>query len=285
MPLPCTVNAWHLARVWLSTAIAQSTDESRPVLCHTTLVEVYPTGLRLVSTDSVILVAGWVPLSGTAHEEPGLGRRPEMSVVVRDLDGRARSLLGYLKGVTNGEPEGKAEPVDVLLYTHEPRTAQATFEGLEATRFVLEVPGEERLTLDTIDAPFPTWRQLFREFRAAPVDQSTWGHDGILRLGQLSKFWGKAPMRITFGGPNKPLLVDLDTTHLDASLRALAMPISDKSTDPEPAGDEDQQRLDVDVLDPDLAAAIAAAEAAGVVVEIVKAPGKARKPRAKKNDR
>lgn len=281
MPLPCTVNAWHLARVWLSTAIAQSTDEARPVLCHTTLVEVYPTGLRLVSTDSYILVTGWVPLSGTDHPEPGLGRRPEMSVVVRDLDGRARSLLGYLKGVTNGEPEGKAEPVDVLLYTHEPRTAQATFEGLEATRFVLEVPGEERLTLDTIDAPFPTWRQLFREFRAAPVDESVWGHAGVLKLGQLGKFWGKVPVRVTFGGPNMPLLVDLNTT--DPLVRALAMPIRDPDhkVGP-PAGDEDQQRLDVTV-ETSSSALAEALESAGVVVDLV--AGKARRPRTKKNDR
>lgn len=136
-----TVNAWHLARVWLSTAIAQATDESRPVLCHTTLVEVYATGLRLVSTDSFILITGWVPLSGTDHPEPGLGRRPEQSIIVRDLDGRARSLLGYLKGITNGEPEGKAEPVDVVLYTQEPHLPQASFEGLEATRVVLEHDG------------------------------------------------------------------------------------------------------------------------------------------------
>jgi hypothetical protein len=257
--------------VWLSTALAQSTDESRPVLCNTTLVEVYPTGLRLVSTDSFILITGWVPLSGTDHPEPGLTKKPEQSIIVRDLDGRARSLLGYLKGITNGEPEGKAEPVDVVLYTHEPTGPQPSFEGLEASRFVLEVPGEERLALDTMDTAFPGWRQLFRGFTPGPVDESMWGHDGILRLGQLSKFWGKVPIRCTFGGPNQPLLVDL---HMPFPfVRALAMPVADKRDAPTTPTDV-QQRLDVDEH---MAAAIENAEAAGIVVEF-----NGKRPRSRK---
>lgn len=39
------VDAYDLSRVWLSTAIAQSTDSAMPALCGTTLVEVFTHGL------------------------------------------------------------------------------------------------------------------------------------------------------------------------------------------------------------------------------------------------
>jgi len=57
-----------LAKAWQATQIAASDDEARPVLYRTALVEVFEDhGLRMVSTDSFILVRAWVPFDLTGN--------------------------------------------------------------------------------------------------------------------------------------------------------------------------------------------------------------------------
>src|SRR3954462_1796599 len=57
-----------LAKAWQATQIAASDDEARPVLYRKALVEVFEDhGLRMVSTDSFMLVRAWVPFDLTGN--------------------------------------------------------------------------------------------------------------------------------------------------------------------------------------------------------------------------
>jgi|tagenome__1003787_1003787.scaffolds.fasta_scaffold18938646_2 hypothetical protein len=67
-----------LAKAWQATQIAASDDEARPVLHRTALVEVFEDhGLRMVSTDSFVLVRAWVPfdLVATTSSPPSMRSR------------------------------------------------------------------------------------------------------------------------------------------------------------------------------------------------------------------
>lgn len=251
-----TVDAYNLARVWLSTAIAQGDDANQPELDSTTLLELHTTGIRLVSTDGFILIAGWVPENGTDNLEPPLTRRPLTTLVTRDSDGRAGALLAYLKKATNGNPEGKTEPIPVHLYTTVPKGAQAVLAGMESVKLVIEIP-DERLVVDTTETPFPNWRPFFQDHHAAEVVQSGWSPLAVLRLGQLAKLWGNRTLRLTFGGPNKAILVDMGAPVADGGydglvpIRAIAMPVRDHSTDDpvEPEPDPARPTLDEALAD------------------------------------
>jgi hypothetical protein len=226
-----TVNAYDLARTWLAVAIAQSDDSSRPALYRSTLVEWYPAGLRFVSTDSYVLFRGWLPFDGKARE-PALSRQPIGSVIVTDPDKRALNLLGFLRGETKGEPEGKAEPIPVTLATTDTDLDdQGSLDGLSPTYFTIHTP-YERLVLPTFDGSFPTWRQLFTAHKPAPTDTLGVGPMGVLRLGQLSKLFGHVPLRLEFAGPHHPVLVYLDNA--DAHVTGLAMPVRDANAPTEP---------------------------------------------------
>jgi len=268
------LDAYLLSRVWLSTAVAQSTDSSRPILCRTTAVEVFPTGVRLASPDSYLLIVGWVPADD--QDEPDDGEVPDHVIVVRDDDQRATGLMSYLKGATNGQPEGKAEHVDVVLYASRPDTgAQPSLDpSLAAVKCTVEVPGAERLTLDTIDGPFPDWRPLVAGHREGVVSSTVWGPGSVLRLAKLSKLWGNVPLRLTFGGIDQPILVEF-SQRVDAHLRVIAMPVRDSSPTPDPAEHDDPRLLDL--IDGDRPVSLEVEEDPAGVAEVTQLPTRRRK--------
>ena len=252
-------DAYELARTWLAVAIAQSDDSSRPVLYRSTLVEWHTDGIRLVSTDSYILLRGWVPYRDARTEtEPKLNRRPAGSVVVTDIDKRAAALFTFLRSETKGQPEGKAEPIDVVLSTRPADPgAQATLDGLSATRFAIEVPAAERLLLGTFDGDFPAWRPLLTEHVPTPTDTLGVGPGAVLRLGQLSKLYGHTPLRLEFAGPHRPVMVSLTDT--SARVSGLAMPVRDHGDDRPPADDAPYPDA-VRLMDPDTGEVVAVDE-------------------------
>src|SRR3954468_22629865 len=87
-----------LAKAWQATQIAASDDEARPILYRTALVEVFDGhGLRMVSTDSFILVRAGVPFDLIGNNfEPGLDEVPDETFVVSDKDQRSLGLLKYV---------------------------------------------------------------------------------------------------------------------------------------------------------------------------------------------
>lgn len=253
---PMLFDAYDLARAWLAVAIAQGTDDNLPALCRTTLVEWYPTGIRLVSTDAFVLLRAWVPAGGAytgdRASEPRLTSQPTAVTVVRDLDRRALGLFGYLRTATKGQPEGKADPIDVVLSTdRRGDDQQPTLDpSLAALHFTIEVPGSERLRLDTFDGTFPTWRPLFTDHSPQPADQLIVTPLAVLRLGQLAKVYGDNALRFTLAGDHGPILVAVE--HPDINVRGIAMPGRSKRDDTDALAAEIADELHGDrLVDPD----------------------------------
>lgn len=285
-PDPIVFDAYDLSRTWLAVAIAQSDDDSRPMLDRTTLVEWFPTGIRLVSTDSYLLLRGWVPAKDTrSTAEPATYRRPQATTVVRDVDQRGLALFKYLRTATNGQPDGKADPIDVVLSVATPGNVDVpTLDPSWApTRFRVEAPDHERLLLDTYEGTdFPKWRPLFDGHQAAPVDVIGLAPTGLLRLGGLAKTYGGCALRLTFSGPHAGVLVQVEQP--GCTVQGLAMPsrLPGDTTAPTDPVDLDGRMVDPttgDVLD-QATVPTGIDDPGGAVVDIATKATRARKKKA-----
>src|SRR5687768_16742409 len=97
-------DARTLARGWLSVAIASAADKARPVLHRTVSIEAFPEGLRLVATDSFVLLRSWVPnLDHDLDPEPGLDEAPYATAVAMDPHGRAKGFLAHVLKLASDE--------------------------------------------------------------------------------------------------------------------------------------------------------------------------------------
>ena len=263
-------DAFDLSRAWLSVAVSGEDAES-PVLYRTVLVESFPKGVRLISTDGWILIHAWVPLVDFGRGEnprlsmPALHRKPAASVIVADHDGRVGSFMKWLRSETNGQPEGKAEPVDVDLLVKVDNSDSGVFAGMEPKIARFEVVGKERITASTVDAVFPNWRDLVTRRpgsyerligAAEPVEGLTvgFGPFGVLRLGGMAKLWGGAPLRCSLFGPMDPVAFTVESSL--CAIEGIAMPVRlAGNDDPTPPGVIDPSEpadlaLETEVHDP-----------------------------------
>lgn len=169
----------EFATAWLSVALASSDDADRAQLYRTVCVERFAHGVRLVATDSYLILRAWVPAEGNELErEPDLGDAPLTTAVVIDPDRRGQKLLKYAlqlwaradKADTAG---GRAEypttiGLDLGVVFSEPDPddedgplGQSSFVGMEARYAVLDLPDTERVKLPLYEGVFPSWRGLF----------------------------------------------------------------------------------------------------------------------------
>lgn len=207
----------ELAVGWLSVALASSTDKERPALCRTMFVEQFSTGIRLVATDSYLILRCWVPAEGhDLDPEPRIEEAPLTTAVVIDPDGRGKSLLRHARtlwgrAMDDIDPEAPTEvnlDLGVVIAEHDDTEGQAAFAGMEARWAVLDVADTERVKLPLYEGVFPTWRTLFAGH--APADSPTVAltADMMTRLGQLGKLHpADAMIGCTFSGPLKPVHV------------------------------------------------------------------------------
>jgi hypothetical protein len=222
-----TFDALHLARGWLSVAIASGKDGYSPALCKTVAVESYERGVRLVATDSYMLLHAWVPnLDHDLEPEPELDEAPRVTAVVMDPHGRAKGFLAHLLKLAhkaNGEDD---PPVEVKLSLGIVTNADAavpSLEGLEAKWAALDHPDHERLKLPVYDGNFPSWRALYSNFEAESTDAVALSTDLIGRLGKLGKWWPGNPLAWHFGGEHRAAAVDV--LHAENPVSGLVMPV------------------------------------------------------------
>ena len=52
------------AQAWRSVAIAASDDPDRPALFRATNIELHPDGMRIVATDSYLMLHAWIHAKG-----------------------------------------------------------------------------------------------------------------------------------------------------------------------------------------------------------------------------
>lgn len=192
-----------LARGWLSTAVASSTDKERAALHRTVSIEAFSTGVRLVSTDSYVLLRAWVPnVEHPFEREPSLDEAPYARAIAMDPHGRARSFLAHvLKLCRNAEKADELPPevrMNLGVVDEVSAEVQPSFAGLEARYVVLELPDAERLKLLTYEGVFPEWRNL--RFTPEATTAIALNPEIVGRLSTLAKYLPGASLGFEWGG-------------------------------------------------------------------------------------
>lgn len=223
-------NAWQLSRAWQSVALAQGDDDARPALYRTTLIEMYPEGIRLISTDGYILLKGWVPAADSLDEEPGADVLPDDVAIASDRDQRVISLMKYAQQLCRHD--GVDTPITIRFGFGEMSGEQGTIAGLTQTSvwFHLGHDYDERIETPQFEGQFPNWRPLWFGHRHQQTGYISFGAGGILRLGKLSNLWGKAAIEFSLGGS-----IGVAKVHIKASdvfVDGLVMPVEGARVDP-----------------------------------------------------
>lgn len=208
-----TFDALYLARGWLSIAVASGKDGNRPALDRTVSIEEYLEGVRLVATDSFVLLHAWIPnIEHTDDPEPDLDEAPLSTAVAMDPHGRARGFLGYALALANAA-EDDAPPIEVRLRLgvtlDDPDNPAPAFEGMEPSFVLLELPDLERLKLTTYEGDFPPWRKVLPGFRSEKTTAIALNPEIVGRLAKLGKLNHGRPLLWTFGGENLMALVEV----------------------------------------------------------------------------
>lgn len=209
-----------LAKGWLSVAIASGDDKYRPVLHRTVCIELHARGVRLVATDSYILLRAWVPNAEHADAaEPSLDEPPIAVAVAIDEHRRAKGLLEHLLKL--GEDE--VEEVRVTLGNAGSKSRQASLVGMDVRWVTIEHPGHERVELATYEGSFPTWRAVWFGFRSESTPAVALSNYVVAKLAKLTKLWGAHAMLVHFGGAER--MARLEVAESYPAVEGAAMPV------------------------------------------------------------
>jgi hypothetical protein len=180
------VSSRQLGRAWAATQIVAPNDSGRPVLDRTALVEMFDGhGMRLVSTDSYVLVRAWVPFDDEGDNlEPEIDEVPDSAFVVADPDHRGWGLLKYISKLYKKELDEALVPRVILSRQTDVPDDQGVFEGLEAETLRIEWPDHEEIVLPLVEGTFPNWRKVENEHHVEATDSISFTS---LTLGSLAK--------------------------------------------------------------------------------------------------
>lgn len=212
-------DAENLARGWLSVALAISSDDARPALMGLH-VEFFDAGVRLVATDSYMLLRAWVPLGD--RPEPDLDEAPIDTATALDPYGRGVGLFRHMLGLATAKD---APPYDICLRVgDDPReAAEPSLDGFEQKYLIIDVPDQEILTLPLYDGPWPTWRAVWNAWEAEQTSEVFFSPEVIVaRVGRLGKLHPSGIVHWRFGGLHGPALIDIEPS--DPHVCGLAMP-------------------------------------------------------------
>ncbi len=229
-----TFDAGWLARAWLSVAEASSKDTGRPALDRTVCVEFFPDGVRLVATDSYMLLTAWVPSIEAMHDEPEappMDEAPDAAVVAIDTNGRAMGLFAYLLGLTRGDD---APEILVKLATGaSPETSMGMFDGLQGECLTIAAEDREALLLGLYEGDFPTWRRFVSAHRASMTPVLSLNPDILGRVVKMAKVNGADHVNWHFGGAMGPAKIDVEGA---PAITGMVMPMHPGPLAPSGAG-------------------------------------------------
>jgi hypothetical protein len=212
-------DARDLAHAWLAVAQASGTEKLLPFLYRTVSIEEYLHGVRLTATDRYVLLTSWVPALDDDYynsKAPTVEDAPERTVVAQDPDGRARGLCGYLLSLVNRiDPEeyvpGQVEiSIDFDVQMPVGVGDDVTFEGLEPTYTVLNVPDVERVYLPIIGNTTiagDAWRSVTHSHTPVSTVEIGLNPEFLERIGKVRKH-AAGPLAWTFGGSDKAALIE-----------------------------------------------------------------------------
>lgn len=237
----------HLAHAWLAVATAASSDKkAHPAFYKTLAIEEHTHGVRLNATDGFLLLTAWVPdLDHHYDRPPGHDELPDRTIVVRDPDGRGRSILGYVLSLANRDDPELYTPgqipvcidFDVRLPAGSGPASQETLDGLEPTYVTLTVPDIEKVYLEVTSGPHPDWRHIIAGHQPQQTGTISLNPELVERLAKIRRH-AHGALAWTFGGNEAAALVEY--TESDPHVHGVVMPRRDLDDDPgahEPPGD------------------------------------------------
>lgn len=246
-------NAWNLARSWASVALAQSEDDGRPVLYRTTLIETFETGIRLLSTDTFVLLKAWVPNTDNDDApEPLIEELPDDVAICRDLDHRVLGLMKYAQQLTKADGNDTRTTMEFAVGEQD-GSDHNTLEGLAAStvHFRIVEKYDESIETPIFEGVFPNWRPLWQGHKWAPASSIGFGANGILRLGKLSGLWDKAVIQFDLGGNVGVARVRIEGPS-DVNVTGLVMPTGNSQENVPPSDEaniEGEMREFADAFD------------------------------------
>lgn len=252
--------AADLAVAWLAVAIAAGNDKNRSVMHRTMCIQQYRGGVRLVATDSFMLLHAWVPsiAAGDFEPEPGIDEVPDCTAVAMDPHGRAKSFLAHALTLHNeDEYAGLEVRLDLGVKIVEQGQVQENLAGMEPRWAVLEIREMERLKLQLHETEYPAWGSLVTKFKEGRTPAVALSPSIVGRLAKVEKLWGGSVLHFTWGGKDRP--AGLRVIGSDPFLSGIVMPCRwDIDRDAPYVEDEDDLDGDgdaaakVSVIDPDV---------------------------------
>lgn len=163
----------RVAEAWLPVWCATSNDAERPVLHRTMCIEWFNgAGLRLVATNSYVLLTSWLGVS--EHKpEPALDVKPDLVTVVPDIDKRGLGLVKYAAACAKADKDTEGNYHRTRLAVGKPRSSRKTpalADELEQQVLVIGYEGET-VELPIMEAEFPSWRALLTGRTPSPTKQ------------------------------------------------------------------------------------------------------------------
>ena len=251
-------DARYVARSWLAVALASASDRDRPALHRTIHIEEHATGLRLVATDSFLLLHSFVPnLDHDLSDVPGIDEAPMVTATAIDPHGRGKGFMAYVLQLAREAEEANDDSVDVrvrlnVLGAHDDDAGKRaqSFAGFEALSVVAELPDKDRVVLDSYEGQWPGWRAAWGNFRPVETDSVALNPEIVGRLAQLGKVHTQGMLRWLFGGQEKAARVDV--INAEPPVEGLVMPVRwdfsanaprDDDTPTPPADEEPQGDL------------------------------------------
>lgn len=131
-----------------------------------------------------------------------------------------------------------------------PRMAarRAGLEGLEPTFVVIDVPDMERVWLPVVESAYPDWRGITGDHQAVATDAIAISCNRLGRLGKVGTTWCDGPLLWTFGGADRPALIEWPMS--EPRVVGIVMPVRWRFPGEAPAGEqepaEDSASDDVD---------------------------------------
>lgn len=241
-------DARHLARGWLSVAIASGTVGAQPALWRTVAIESFPEGVRLVATDSYMLLTAWVPnIDHDLAPEPELDEAPMAVAVAIDPNGRAKGLLSHLLHLASAKDAELVEVKLALGIVVDADGPSSTFEGMEARWVIIEQVDHERLKLPVYDGAYPTWRALHVHFEPEKTEAVGLSTSIVGRLAKLGRWWPECPLVWHFGGELKAAAVSVHGA--ENAVTGLVMPVRWNLDHNRPQADVDAEEETPDPVD------------------------------------
>lgn len=217
-------DALYIARGWLAVRLAAADKGAEmPGFARSMHIEQHAAGVRLVATDSYVLLCSWVPdLEHSIEDEPGLDETPIAVATALDPHHRAKGFLAHALKLATADD---APQIDVRVRLNVGGLVddrRPSLPGLEVRSVVLEMPDVERVVLDCWDGPWAAWRSVLGNLRPVDTRVIALNPDIVGRLAKVGPIHPGSLLGWTFGGPTRP--ARLDVINSEPPVEGLVMP-------------------------------------------------------------